>query len=251
MPAHDKNCAFGDYQIQPDHNLVTKDGVSVQVSPRVMDVLMHLLRNNDRVVPADELLDKFWHDRVVEESTIHRHISQIRTALGDSARDAKYIKTVSKRGYQAIAPVTPIAPDLQTHEIEIVQPQAATRQSTEVSETVEPLLHPRDASHVFVSYSHHDAEVVYPEIEWLTDQGVDVWHDKGISPGANWLSVIGDALLGASRVLFFVSDHSIESDHCNREISLALDEGITIIPIYLQDVELTSDLKVGLLLSFI
>ena len=72
-----------------------------QVSPRGMDVLVHLLKNSDRIVPANELLETFWTDRVVEESTIHRHISQIRTALGDSAKEAKYIKTVSKRGYQA------------------------------------------------------------------------------------------------------------------------------------------------------
>ena len=92
---------FGDCEIQPDFNTISRDGDMRQVSPRGMDVLVHLLKNSDRIVPANELLETFWTDRVVEESTIHRHISQIRTALGDSAKEAKYIKTVSKRGYQA------------------------------------------------------------------------------------------------------------------------------------------------------
>ena len=79
-----------------------------------MDLLTHLIKNSDRIVPANELLETFWADRVVEESTIHRHISQIRTALGDSAKEAKYIKTVSKRGYQAVAPIKVYAAEAPT-----------------------------------------------------------------------------------------------------------------------------------------
>jgi TolB-like protein len=47
-------------------------------------------------------------------------------------------------------------------------------------------------------------------------------------------------------VLFYISEHSLRSDHCNREINLALDVGKDVVPVYLKDVELTSDLKVGL-----
>ena len=103
-----------------------------------------------------------------------------------------------------------------------------------------------DGPYVFVCYAHADAGRVYPEIEWLNQQGVKVWYDQGIEPGSNWRSTIGDALLGASHVLFFVSERSIASAHCNREIHLALDEETNVVPIYLEDAELTSDLKIGL-----
>ena len=53
-------------------------------------------------------------------------------------------------------------------------------------------------------------------------------------------------MLGASHVLFFISETSLSSVHCNGEIGLALDEGIPIIPIYLQDIELPVDLRIGL-----
>ena len=96
------NFQFGECQIQPQHNTILKEGVSMPVCPRVMDILLYLVKHHERVVPADELLDAFWAGPVVEESTIHRHISQIRTALGDSARSSKYIKTISKRGYQKV-----------------------------------------------------------------------------------------------------------------------------------------------------
>jgi hypothetical protein len=98
-------------------------------------------------------------------------------------------------------------------------------------------------SYVFVCYSHDDKQSVYPEIEWLQQQRVNVWYDEGISAGTNWRAATGDFLLGASHVVFYISEHALASDHCNREISLALDEGQNIVPIYLEDVGLTSDLK--------
>ncbi|MDA1299788.1 MAG: winged helix-turn-helix domain-containing protein [Proteobacteria bacterium] len=99
-------CRFGDYRIDQQYNAVEKGGETTSVSPLVMDVLVHLIRYRDRVVSAEELLTTFWPGRIVEESTVHRVISQIRNALGDSARDAMYIRTVSKRGYQAVAEVS-------------------------------------------------------------------------------------------------------------------------------------------------
>ena len=99
---------------------------------------------------------------------------------------------------------------------------------------------------MFVCYAHEDSDVVYPEMAWLHEQGLNLWYDEGISAGKNWRAAIGDSLLGASHVLFYISEHSLQSDHCNREINLALDEGKDVIPVYLEDVELTSDLKVGL-----
>ncbi len=103
-----------------------------------------------------------------------------------------------------------------------------------------------DEPFVFVCYSHADAAAVYPEISWLNGQAVNIWYDEGISAGRNWRAEIGDSLLNATAVLFYISRHSLASDHCNREINLALDEGKDIVPIYLEDVQLTSDLKVGL-----
>jgi TolB-like protein/Flp pilus assembly protein TadD len=97
-----------------------------------------------------------------------------------------------------------------------------------------------------VCYAHEDSRVVYPELAWLNEQGLNLWYDEGISAGKNWRAAIGDSLLEASHILFYVSGRSLKSDHCNREINLALDEGKNIVPIYLEDVELTSDLKVGL-----
>jgi TolB-like protein/DNA-binding winged helix-turn-helix (wHTH) protein len=106
MSARKQRMRFGEFVVDPAHNSISKGDDERRVPARVMDVLVHLVEHRERVVPAEELLDAFWPGRVVEESTLHRVISQIRNALGDDAREPRYIKTVSKRGYQAIAPVT-------------------------------------------------------------------------------------------------------------------------------------------------
>ena len=95
-----------------------------------------------------------------------------------------------------------------------------------------------DAPYVFVCYAHEDSDIVYPEIAWLREQGTNLWYDEGIAAGRNWRAAIGDSLLGASRVLFYITARSLVSDHCNREINLSLDEGKDLVPVYLEDVQL-------------
>jgi hypothetical protein len=40
-----------------------------------------------------------------------------------------------------------------------------------------------DAPYVFVSYSHKDAALVYPELGWMQEAGFNVWYDEGIEAG--------------------------------------------------------------------
>ncbi len=103
-----------------------------------------------------------------------------------------------------------------------------------------------DAPYVFVCYAHDDEDVVYPEIGWLHEQGINLWYDEGVSAGKIWREEIGDAIKGASSVLYYISESSLASDHCSREINFALDQSKNVLPVYLEDVVLTTDLEVGL-----
>ncbi len=38
---------------------------------------------------------------------------------------------------------------------------------------------------VFVCYAHDDEAIVYPELRWLHEQGVNVWYDEGMAVPAN------------------------------------------------------------------
>ena len=100
---------LGEWTIEPSRNRLIQPSKETQLETRAMDVLVHLARSAPNTVSGEALLDLFWSGRIVESSTIHRTISKIRRALGDSANSAGYIETVPKRGYRIIAPVSRIA----------------------------------------------------------------------------------------------------------------------------------------------
>lgn len=103
-----------------------------------------------------------------------------------------------------------------------------------------------DQPYVFVCYAHEDAKTVYAELAWLNDQGINIWYDEGISAGQIWRAEIARALDGSTQVLYYVSSAALASDHCNREINYALDKRFEVLPVYLEEVELTPDLDIGL-----
>ncbi|MCZ6890184.1 MAG: toll/interleukin-1 receptor domain-containing protein [Gammaproteobacteria bacterium] len=74
-----------------------------------------------------------------------------------------------------------------------------------------------------MSYAHDDDEAVYGDLADLNDQGFRIWFDDGISPGHSWPEALADAIDGCSLFLFFVSDHSVSSAHCQRELHFAMD----------------------------
>ena len=103
-----------------------------------------------------------------------------------------------------------------------------------------------DEPYIFVCYAHEDDEVVYPEIRWLRDQGINIWYDEGISAGKVWRRELAVAIQGASKLLYYISNASLRSEHCNREIEYALDKDVEVVPVYLDESELTPELDLAL-----
>lgn len=96
---------FGPFQLDTSTIRLTKDGCEVEVEPQVFKTLLLLLENRDRVVSKDELLDKIWHDRVVNDSAITRVIYELRKILEVKDGPVSQIRTVRGIGYQFIAKV--------------------------------------------------------------------------------------------------------------------------------------------------
>ena len=84
----------------------SEHGISQKRPPdQACNVLVYLLQRSGRVVSADELLREVWAGRPIHRAAVKKRIGQIRSALGDSADNPRYISTISKRGYCLIAPV--------------------------------------------------------------------------------------------------------------------------------------------------
>ena len=103
-----------------------------------------------------------------------------------------------------------------------------------------------DSAYIFVCYSHDDQDVVYPEILWLGEKGINIWYDEGILAGKAWRGEIAEAIQGASKFLYYISRASLKSAHCNREIEYAIDRGLEIVPVYLDKSKLSPDLDLVL-----
>ena len=78
------------------------DDELVELEPKAFEVLRHLLHNPDRLISKQELFDTVWERTAVTDNALTRVVAQLRRALGDDARDARYIETVPTRGYRFI-----------------------------------------------------------------------------------------------------------------------------------------------------
>ncbi|WP_156413595.1 winged helix-turn-helix domain-containing protein [Lacimicrobium alkaliphilum] len=106
---------LGQWRVSPAHNSLQQDQQQRSIEHTPMQVLLYLVQHHDRPVSKDELLETIWAGKVVSEDALTVAISQLRKALGDSARQPDYIKTLPGKGYQLIAPVT-LPPPLTTED---------------------------------------------------------------------------------------------------------------------------------------
>ncbi len=96
----------GEWWVSPDLNSVARDGRTVRLEPRVMQVLAFLAERAGEVVSKETLISNVWDGAFVTDDVLTRCISALRKALGDDARRSRVIETIAKRGYRLIAPVS-------------------------------------------------------------------------------------------------------------------------------------------------
>src|SRR5262245_32152148 len=96
---------FGAFQIDPRTWSLTNAGRTVDLSPRLVEILAYLAARAGTIVTKDELLDRFWPDVHIAENTLTRAIADIRKAIGDSPEHPKYVQTLARRGYRFVPSV--------------------------------------------------------------------------------------------------------------------------------------------------
>jgi DNA-binding winged helix-turn-helix (wHTH) protein len=97
---------FADCVLDPDRRELTRAAKTVALGPQVFDLLLYLIRNRDRVVSKDQLLDAVWTGRIVSESTLTSHINAVRKAIGDSGEAQQLLRTVPRKGFRFVGDVT-------------------------------------------------------------------------------------------------------------------------------------------------
>ena len=122
---------FGDCVLDPDRRELTRRSEVVSVGPKVFDLLVHLVRNRERVVSKDDLLQAVWDGRIVSESTLTSHINAVRKAIGDSGEEQRLIRTLARKGFRFIGAVEEIqsSDEVKSPPIGFAKPDATSAQA--------------------------------------------------------------------------------------------------------------------------
>ncbi|MDP2714651.1 winged helix-turn-helix domain-containing protein [Rheinheimera sp.] len=96
---------FADWQVDPAANSLRRGKQLIQLEPKAMDVLLLLCRHGGEVLSSDDIVRHCWPDTDTGDNPLHKTITQLRKALGDSATNPVYIETIRKRGYRTLAEV--------------------------------------------------------------------------------------------------------------------------------------------------
>ena len=96
---------FGPFSLDAGKRLLSRNGEPVPLAPKVLETLLALVENRERVLTKDELLRQVWGETIVEEGGLTRNISVLRKILGEKPDDHQYIVTMPARGYRFVADV--------------------------------------------------------------------------------------------------------------------------------------------------
>jgi adenylate cyclase len=96
---------FADCRLDTNRQELRRGSDLVAVEPQVLDLLIYLIRNRDRVVSKDDLVANVWNGRLVSDSTLTSRITTARKAIGDSGQHQRLIRTIARKGLRFIAMV--------------------------------------------------------------------------------------------------------------------------------------------------
>lgn len=100
--------------------------------------------------------------------------------------------------------------------------------------------------YIFISYCHKDKANVFPIIEQLSKDGFRVWYDEGIAPGEDWPEIIAAHLNECESCIAFISNNSLSSHNCKKEINYAVFLNKFFVSIFLEPVEMTLGMQMQL-----
>jgi DNA-binding winged helix-turn-helix (wHTH) protein/TolB-like protein/Tfp pilus assembly protein PilF len=100
---------FGDFRLDASKRRLLRGVEPVPLTPKVFDTLLYMVEHRGNVITKDELMAALWPDTAVEENNLGQNISKLRSVLGESRGENRYIATAPGRGYCFVAEVKALA----------------------------------------------------------------------------------------------------------------------------------------------
>jgi len=96
---------FEEYAFDTDRRELHRGPDVVSVAPQVFDLLDYLIRNRERVVSKDDLINAIWNGRIVSDAALTTRLNVARSVIGDSGEEQRLIKTLPRKGFRFVGPV--------------------------------------------------------------------------------------------------------------------------------------------------
>jgi len=96
---------FADVEVREREFSLINAGKVLPVEPKAFRVLLILLRNPQKLISKDELVNSVWGDTAVTEGSLTHCIWLLRRLLGDDVNEPRYIETVATVGYRFLCKV--------------------------------------------------------------------------------------------------------------------------------------------------
>ena len=100
---------FGGMTFDADTRQLLRGGAEVHLSPKAFELLRVLVDNRPRALSKNELHEHLWPATFVSEATLASLIAEVREALGDPARQSRFIRTAHRFGYAFCGDERPVA----------------------------------------------------------------------------------------------------------------------------------------------
>lgn len=93
---------FAEFALDTDRRELRRGADVVAITPQVFDLIEYLLRNRERVVSKDDLINAVWNGRIVSDAALTTRLNAARNAIGDSGEEQRLIKTFPRKGFRFI-----------------------------------------------------------------------------------------------------------------------------------------------------
>jgi TolB-like protein len=146
---------FEDYTLDANLRELLRGADVVSLAPQAFDLLDYLIRNRERVVSKDELINAIWRGRIVSDAVLTTRLNVVRSAIGDSGEEQRLIKTLLRKGFRFVGQVR-----------EMREPKGAVVSDDSVASPKPDLVLPNKLSIVVLPFTNLSSD---PEQEYFVD----------------------------------------------------------------------------------
>ena len=90
---------FGEFVLDTDSRQLLRDGAEVHLQPKTFELLELLVARGPKALSKQADPEQLWPDIVVGDASLTVAVAELRAALGDDAKEPRFVRTVYGFGY--------------------------------------------------------------------------------------------------------------------------------------------------------